>query len=134
MDNIFLNSYSKISNLNVSRETCNEFEDLISMIQKKNEDINIISRNIYEKKAIRDRHIIDSAQIIDIVDLNSNTTCDLGTGGGMPGLIVAIIMKKLNNRMKINHNDEKRPDEYILKVMCKDPNNRYAISLLDKFE
>jgi 16S rRNA (guanine527-N7)-methyltransferase len=102
MDNIFLNSYSKISNLNVSRETCNEFEDLISMIQKKNEDINIISRNIYEKKAIRDRHIIDSAQIIDIVDLNSNTTCDLGTGGGMPGLIVAIIMKKLNNRMKIN--------------------------------
>jgi len=102
MDNIILNSYSKISNLNVSRETCNEFEDLISMIQKKNEDINIISRNIYEKKAIRDRHIIDSAQIIDIVDLNSNTTCDLGTGGGMPGLIVAIIMKKLNNRMKIN--------------------------------
>ena len=39
-----------------------------------------------------------------------------------------------NNRMKINHNDEKRPDEYILKVMCKDPNNKYAISLLDKFE
>ena len=102
MDNMILNSYSKISNLNVSRETCNEFEDLISMIQKKNEDINIISRNIYEKKAIRDRHIIDSAQIIDIVDLNSNTTCDLGTGGGMPGLIVAIVMKKLNNKMKIN--------------------------------
>ena len=102
MDNIILNSYSKISNLNVSRETCNEFEDLISMIQKKNEHINIISRNIYEKKAIRDRHIIDSAQIIDIIDLNSNTTCDLGTGGGMPGLIVAIVMKKLNNKMKIN--------------------------------
>ena len=102
MDNMILNSYSKISNLNVSRETCNEFEDLISMIQKKNEHINIISRNIYEKKAIRDRHIIDSAQIIDIIDLNSNTTCDLGTGGGMPGLIVAIVMKKLNNKMKIN--------------------------------
>ena len=102
MDNIILNSYSKISNLNVSRETCNEFEDLILMIQKKNKDINIISRNIYEKKAIRDRHIIDSAQIIDIIDLNTNTTSDLGTGGGMPGLIVAIVMKKLNNKMKIN--------------------------------
>ena len=35
MDNLFLNSYSKIPNLNVSRETCNEFESLISMIQKK---------------------------------------------------------------------------------------------------
>ena len=47
-----------------------------------------------EKGVIRERHIIDSAQIIDFVDLNSNTTSDLGTGGGMPGLIVAIVMKK----------------------------------------
>ena len=82
MDNQILNSYSKISNLNVSRETCNELESLISMIQQKNKEINLISREIFEKEQIRERHIIDSAQIIDFVDLNSNTTCDLGTGGG----------------------------------------------------
>ena len=102
MDNVILNSYSKISNLNVSRETCNELENLISMIQKKNKEINIISKKMHQKDAIRERHIIDSAQIIDFVDLNCNTTCDLGTGGGMPGLIVAIVMKKLKNQMKIN--------------------------------
>ena len=102
MDNLILNSYSKISNLNVSRETCNELESLISMIQKKNQEINIIRKKIDKKDAIRDRHIIDSAQIIDFVDLNCNTTCDLGSGGGMPGLIVAIVMKKIKNRMKIN--------------------------------
>ena len=102
MDNQILNSYTKISNLNVSRETCNEFETLISMIQEKNKEINIISREMFEKEQIRERHIIDSAQIIDFVDLNCNTTCDLGTGGGMPGLIVAIFMKKIKNDMKIN--------------------------------
>ena len=102
MDNIILNSYSKISDLNVSRETCNELEILISMIQEKNREINIISKKNDEKSAIRERHIIDSAQIIDFVDLNSNTTSDLGTGGGMPGLIVAIVMKKIKNHMKIN--------------------------------
>ena len=102
MDNQILNSYTKISNLNVSRETCNEFETLISMIQEKNKEINIISRKMFEKEQIRERHIIDSAQIIDFVDLNCNTTCDLGTGGGMPGLIVAIVMKKIKNDMKIN--------------------------------
>ena len=102
MDNVILNSYSKISDLNVSRETCNELETLISLIQEKNEKINIISKKIYEKDEIRDRHIIDSAQIIDFIDLNSNTTSDLGTGGGMPGLIVAIVMKKkIKNTMKI---------------------------------
>ena len=102
MENQILNSYSKISSLNVSRETCNDLENLISMIQEKNRKINIISREMFEKEEIRERHIIDSAQIIDFVDLNTNTTCDLGTGGGMPGLIVAIVMKKLKNDMKIS--------------------------------
>ena len=102
MDNVFLNTYAKIPSLNVSRETCNELETLISMILKKNKEINIISKRICEKEAIRERHIIDSAQIIDIIDLNSNTTCDLGTGGGMPGIVIAIIMKNLKNKMKVN--------------------------------
>ena len=102
MDNVILNSYSKIPNLNVSRETYNDLECLISMIQEKNKEINIISKKTDEKWVIRERHILDSAQIIDFVDLNSNTTCDLGTGGGMPGLIVAIAMKKIKNKMKIN--------------------------------
>ena len=102
MDNLILNSYSKISSLNVSRETCNDFETLISMIQEKNREINIISKKKVEKNHIRNRHIIDSAQIVDFVDLNCNTTCDLGSGGGMPGLIVAIAMKEKKNSMKIN--------------------------------
>ncbi len=102
MDNTIFNSYSKISNLNVSRETCNELESLISMIQEKNKKINIISKKMCEKSAIRQRHIIDSAQTIDFIDLNCNTTSDLGSGGGMPGLIVAIMMKKIKNRMKVN--------------------------------
>ena len=102
MDNLILNSYSKISNLNVSRETCNELESLISMIQEKNQEINIISKKNCKKEAIRERHIIDSAQIIDFVDLNSNTTSDLGSGGGMPGLIVAIVLKKIKHNIKVN--------------------------------
>ena len=101
MDSIISKNYSQINRFNVSRETCNELESLISMIQEKNRDINIISKKMREKHEIRDRHIIDSAQIIDFVDLNSNTTCDLGSGGGMPGLIVAIIMKKIKNNMKV---------------------------------
>ena len=102
MDNVILNSYSKISSLNVSRETCNELESLISMIQKKNEEINIISKKNSERDIIRERHIVDSAQAVDFIDLNSDTTSDLGTGGGMPGLIVAIFMKNIKSNMKIN--------------------------------
>ena len=101
MDNTIINFYSKIPILNVSRETCFDFESLISMIREKNNQINIISKKTTEIKEIRERHIIDSAQIIDFIDLNTHTTCDLGTGGGMPGLVIAIIMKKLKNSLKI---------------------------------
>ena len=101
MDSIISKNYSQIQKLHVSRETCNELESLISMIQKKNEKINIISKKSSKKEDIRQRHIVDSAQIIDFIDLKSNTTSDLGTGGGMPGLIIAILMKKLKNSMKI---------------------------------
>ena len=101
MDQEILNSYSRINHLNVSRETFLDFENYISMILEKNKKINIISQNTASKKAIIERHIIDSAQIIDFVDLNCNTTSDLGSGGGMPGLIIAILMKKLKNSMKI---------------------------------
>ena len=101
MDSIISKNYSQIQKLDVSRETCNELESLISMIQKKNKEINIISKKKSEKGAIRQRHIIDSAQIIDFVDLNSNTTSDLGSGGGMPGIIIAVLMKKLKNSMKV---------------------------------
>ena len=101
MDSIISKNYPEIKKFDVSRGTCNDFESLISMIQTKNEKINIISKKNSDKEAIRQRHIIDSAQIIDFIDLNCNTTSDLGSGGGMPGLIIAILLKKLKKSMQI---------------------------------
>ena len=101
MDSIITKNYSQIQKFDVSRETCNDLESLISMIQKKNKEINIISRKNSDQGVIRQRHIVDSVQIIDFIDLNVNTTSDLGSGGGIPGLIIAILMKKLKNSMKI---------------------------------
>ena len=133
MDNVILNSYSKIPNLNVSRETCNDLECLISMIQEKNKEINIISKKTDEKWVIRERHILDSAQIVDFVDLNSNTTCDLGTGGGMPGLIVAIAMKKIKNTMKINLYEKSHNKCVFLKEVSKKLNLNTEIIHKDIF-
>jgi len=102
MDQEIFNSYSRLNHLNVSRETFLDFENYISLIIEKNKKINIISQNTASKKSIIDRHIIDSAQIIDFIDLNSNTTTDLGSGSGMPGIVVAIILKNMKNRMSVH--------------------------------
>tara|TARA_Y100000389_G_scaffold161580_1_gene164076 strand:+ start:20 stop:673 length:654 start_codon:yes stop_codon:yes gene_type:complete len=102
MDQEILNSYSKLDSLNVSRETFLDFETFISMILKENKKINIISKETAKNSTIRERHIIDSAQIIDFVDLNCNTTSDLGTGGGMPGIIIAIMLKNMKKNIKVH--------------------------------
>ena len=119
MDNAILNSYSKISNLNVSRETCNELENLISMIQERNKKINIISKKMYEKKAIRERHIIDSAQIIDIIDKNTKTCLDIGSGSGLPGVVLAIILKKKGSKIKFKLYEKSMKKSIFLKKMIK---------------
>ena len=87
MEQEILNSYSRLNSLNVSRETYLDFELFISMVIEKNKVINIISEETAKIEVIRERHIIDSAQIIDFIDLNCDTTTDLGTGGGMPGIV-----------------------------------------------
>ena len=97
-----LNKYSDLKDSYVSRENCIiDFEKLISLIIEKNKEINLISTKKNEKNEIRTRHIIDSAQITDFIDLNANTTCDLGSGSGMPGIVIAIIIKNLKKKMKL---------------------------------
>ena len=95
-------SYLRLNSLNVSRETCLDFEQFISMIIEKNKEVNLISKETAKNDIVRERHIIDSAQVIDFVDLNFNTTSDLGSGGGMPGIVTAIILKKIKKDMKVN--------------------------------
>ena len=92
--------YSILDKFNVSRETCIDFERFISLVLEKNQEINIISEKT--EPIIRERHIIDSAQAIDLIDLNATICSDLGSGGGLPGIVLAIMMKDLRQQMKFN--------------------------------
>ena len=115
MEQEIINSYAKLSGLNVSRETFSDFENYISMILEKNEKINIMSNKFSEKNDIIQRHIIDSAQIIDIVDFNSNTTTDIGSGNGMPGIIIAILLKSLKKNIRVKLYEKSYHKSHFLK-------------------
>ena len=92
--------YSKLEPLNVSRETFPELEEFRSLIIKKNKDINLISSN--SEEISRERHIIDSAQIIDFIDKNDYLCTDIGSGSGLPGIVLAIIMKHRKSSMEFH--------------------------------
>ena len=92
--------YSKLEALNVSRETFLELEEFRSLILEKNKEINLISTNT--EAISRERHIIDSAQIIDFIDENDKICVDIGSGSGLPGIVLAIIMKHKKSNMKFH--------------------------------
>ena len=84
--------------LNVSRETFPELEQFRQTIIEQNKVINLISKD--SVNASKERHIIDSAQIIDLIDLNGSVCTDIGSGSGLPGIVLAIIMKHKKSDMK----------------------------------
>ena len=115
-----LNKYPLLKDQNVPRETLLEFESFIAMLQKKNEEINIISKETAKNGVIRERHIVDSAQIIDLIDLNSNIITDIGSGGGMPGIIISILTKRLKKTLKSNLYEKSHHKSAFLRSVSRD--------------
>ena len=93
-----LKKYSELETLNVSRETFPVLEEFRKLLIDENRKINLIGKST-EKDVIK-RHIIDSAQIVDIIDKNSQKCIDLGSGSGLPGVVLAIILKKKSSKIK----------------------------------
>ncbi len=65
-----------------------------------NKKHNLISKNT--EKQIWVRHILDSAQLIKFIDVRScSGIADLGTGGGFPGIVLAIYFQNFNFHVKL---------------------------------
>ena len=106
------------SNLNVSRETLIDLEDYSKEIIKRNKRINLISKST--EKSIKSRHILDSAQTIDFIDKNDIKTCtDIGSGAGLPGIVLNILMKSKKPVFKLIFYEKSYHKSFFLREMSK---------------
>lgn len=74
--------------LNVSRETLDRLELFADILVKWNPHINLVSRNSIQN--LWERHIADSVHVFRVMP-DARHWVDLGSGGGFPGMIVAIL-------------------------------------------
>lgn len=74
---------------NVSRETLSRFDAYLALLQRWQKAINLVG-----PATLNDpwrRHLLDSAQLIAHIPDETGVIYDLGSGAGLPGLILAIL-------------------------------------------
>jgi 16S rRNA (guanine527-N7)-methyltransferase len=76
---------------NVSRETFERLSKYEALLKKWNPAINLVSKSSI--KDLKIRHFIDSMQIFELKPEETQTWVDIGSGGGFPGLVCAIMAK-----------------------------------------
>ena len=131
IDSNILN-YSCLEPLNVSRETFPDLEEFRKIIIEKNKSINLISRQT--EQISKERHIIDSAQIVDLIELNRDICTDIGSGSGLPGIVLAIIMKHKKSEMKFKLYEKSFHKSNFLKEVSNKFNLNVEVLQRDIFE
>ncbi len=82
---------NRVGGQNVSRETYERLECFAALVRKWTTKINLIAPATVDH--IWSRHIDDSAMIYGLVDQSTKKWTDIGSGGGFPGVVVAILAK-----------------------------------------
>ncbi|MGH1330094.1 MAG: 16S rRNA (guanine(527)-N(7))-methyltransferase RsmG [Paracoccaceae bacterium] len=88
-----------LATLNVSRETIERLDTYAELVEKWNPAINLVSKG--SLKDLWARHFRDSAQIFKLSKIERGVWADFGSGGGFPGLVIAILAAELAPNVSI---------------------------------
>lgn len=84
---------TNVAGVDVSRETVADLKVFADLVTKWTPKINLIAQGTVD--AIWDRHIVDSVQLYRFAPETYDTWVDIGSGGGFPGIAMAILGKAL---------------------------------------
>ncbi|MDO5528243.1 MAG: 16S rRNA (guanine(527)-N(7))-methyltransferase RsmG [Paracoccus sp. (in: a-proteobacteria)] len=90
----------------VSRETEALLARYEALIRKWNASINLVSPTTLP--ALRYRHIEDSRQLFPYAGLTTGKWLDLGSGGGLPGVVIAIEARELPIKITLIESDARK--------------------------
>jgi 16S rRNA (guanine527-N7)-methyltransferase len=85
--------------LDVSRETAERLAEYAALLRAWNPKINLVSKRTLAD--LETRHFADSAQLLALAPHDATTWADLGSGGGFPGLVVAILAAEARPALRV---------------------------------
>lgn len=90
----------------VSRETHERLTAYEALVRKWNAKINLVAPSTLPE--FNSRHIQDSIQIFDHVQFPEGNWVDLGSGGGLPGIVVSIYAQKAPLTVSLVESDQRK--------------------------
>lgn len=90
---------STLAGIDVSRETIERLETYERALKKWNPRINLVAKSTME--VLWSRHFADSAQLLHLVPPSMTKWADFGSGGGFPGLVIAILAAEMRHGVSV---------------------------------
>ena len=89
----FIEEASKLG-INFDNNILSKLEEYYQILKEENSKYNLT--RIIEKNDVYLKHFYDSLTITKIIKINNQSICDLGSGAGFPGLVLAIFFPNTN--------------------------------------
>ena len=85
--------------LNFSIKSIEKLKIFTNNLISANKKHNFISKST--EANIWHRHVLDSAQLVKFIDFSKSSLSDLGSGAGLPGLVIAIFNENKDFHVKL---------------------------------
>ena len=78
--------------MNIDRS---QFESFVDVLLEKNQHVNLVARGMSQSEFF-DKHVYDSVKLSEYLNLSSGNLLDIGAGGGLPGVPLAMLYPELH--------------------------------------
>ena len=85
--------------LDVSRETMDRLDSYEVLLTNWNKAINLVARSTIP--GLWQRHFLDSAQVFVQLPESTRVLVDMGSGAGLPGLVIAVLAAEAQPNLKV---------------------------------
>ena len=90
----------RVGDLDVSRETLDRLRIFAALIERWTPRINLVAPSTVGD--LWTRHIVDSAQLFALAPPEGTLWADLGSGGGLPGVVIAALAAELRPDLQVD--------------------------------
>lgn len=116
--------------MSVSRETSERLQIYEQLLLRWNPRINLIAEGTISD--LRSRHIEDSLQVAQLASQTDGNWVDLGTGGGLPGLVLAIAKADTDIKFTLVESDRRKAS--FLREVIRKTDLKKVVVIADRIE